>query len=137
MKTVDTKNKVIERLRKIPIVEIVCEQCAIGKTTFYRWKAEDSDFAKEVDEALQEGAEHVSDMAESQLLTAIQNGNMTGIMFWLKNRSPHYRTKVDVSGEIRHTQALTPDQKAAVEKAFRLAHLSVSNEEPHGKQDAK
>jgi hypothetical protein len=32
----------------------------------------------------------MNDMAESQLLNAVRDGNMTGIIFWLKSRHKAY-----------------------------------------------
>lgn len=90
------KNKelLLEQLRKTPIIEIVCNKIGIGRTTFYRMREQDPDFAKKADGALLEGTKFVSDAAESQLLNAIREGNLTAVIFWLKNKHPDYKQKL-------------------------------------------
>lgn len=90
------KNKelLIEQFSKTPIVEIVCNKIGIGRTTYYRMREQDPDFAKKADKAISRGTEFVCDVAESQLLSAIQNGDLTAIIFWLKNKHPDYKQKL-------------------------------------------
>jgi hypothetical protein len=57
-------------------------------------REQDQDFAQQADEALQEGTKFVCDVAESQLLNAIRDGNLTAIIFWLKNKHPDYKQKI-------------------------------------------
>jgi hypothetical protein len=35
----------------------------------------------------------MNDIAESKLLSAVKDGNMTAIIFWLKNNNPRYSDK--------------------------------------------
>lgn len=117
----------LEQLRKLPIVSIACEKTGIGRATYYRWKKEDEDFAKAADEALSDGTQLVSDMAESQLLGAIRDGNLGAVMYWLKHRNPHYNTKLEITARLKQVEdALTPEQEAAITEALRLASLSGS-----------
>ena len=44
---------------------------------------------KDIWEAHEEGREKMLDMAEGKLMTAIQNGDMTGIIFTLKTQGKH------------------------------------------------
>jgi hypothetical protein len=114
----------LEQLRKVPIVSIACEKAGIGRATFYRWKKEDEAFAKAADEAVSEGTHLVSDMAESQLLGAIRDGNLGAVMYWLKHRNANYNTKLEVTAKIKTEQeALTPEQRALIEKAIELSAL--------------
>lgn len=114
----------LEQLRKVPIVSIACEKAGIGRATYYRWKKEDEEFARTAEEALSEGTQLVSDMAESQLLTAIRDGNLGAVMYWLKHRNPHYNTKLEVTAKIKsQDEALTPEQRALIEKAIELSAL--------------
>lgn len=89
-KTEKHKAEIIEQLRKIPIIQIVVERVGIARCTFYRWKAEDKDFREKVNQATKEGRGLITDLAESQLINNIKNGNMTGIIFWLKNNDSRY-----------------------------------------------
>lgn len=127
----------LEQLRKVPIVQFACEKTGIGRATYYRWRKEDPEFAKMSDEALEEGTFLVSDMAESQLLTAIRDGNLGAVMYWLRHRNPHYNSKLEVTARIKSMdEKLTPEQEAAITEALRLASFSddpVSlSSSPHG-----
>lgn len=115
----------LEQLKKIPIVSIACEKAGIGRATYYRWKKEDEDFAKIANEALAEGTQLVSDMAESQLLGAIRDGNLGAVMYWLKHRNPHYNNKLEVTTRLKNTdEELTPEQETAISEALRLASFT-------------
>jgi hypothetical protein len=115
----------LEQLRKIPIIQIACEKTGIGRATYYRWRKEDPEFASCADEALAEGTFLVSDMAESQLLTAIRDGNLGAVMYWLKHRNPHYNSKLEVTARIKSLDdKLTPEQEAAITEALRLASIT-------------
>ena len=120
----NNKQLIIEQLKKVPIVEVACEKVGIGRATYYRWKNEDSEFAVLADEAINEGAALVNDMAESQLMSAIRDKNLTAIIFWLKHHHPSYATKVEVTARLRaDNEVLTPKQEALVTKALKLAAL--------------
>ncbi len=43
-------------LKKTPIVQVACERSSVGRATYYRWKKDDADFAKQADEALDQSA---------------------------------------------------------------------------------
>lgn len=114
----------LEQLRKVPIVSIACEKAGIGRATYYRWKKEDEEFAKAADEAASEGTHLVSDMAESQLLGAIRDGNLGAVMYWLKHRNANYNTKLEVTARIKQeNDSLTPEQEAAITEALKMASL--------------
>jgi hypothetical protein len=92
------KQLLLEEMRKTPVIEIVCKKNSVGRATYYRWRKEDSKFADAADDALKEGESKVSDLAESRLISAIQMGNMTAIIFWLKNHNPKYAdSKAEIS----------------------------------------
>jgi hypothetical protein len=118
------KKALIEQLKKTPIVQICCEKVNIGRATYYRWRKDDEEFVKLADEAIAEGNELVNDMAESQLMAAIRDGNLGGIIFWLKHHHPRYATRVEVTARLKHDdENLTPEQEALVTKALKLAAL--------------
>jgi len=115
----------LEQLRKVPIVHFACEKTGIGRATYYRWRKEDPEFLKASDEALGEGTLLVSDMAESQLLTAIRDGNLGAVMYWLKHRNANYNSKLEVTARIKTMDdTLTPEQEAAITEALKLASLT-------------
>lgn len=130
MKT-NQKAELIKQLKKTPIVEVACKKLGIGRATYYRWKKDDPKFAEEAEFALDEGSQLVNDMAESQLINAIKEGNMTGIIFWLKNHHKQYSPKLEVTtknGDV----PLTDEQKELVRKSLAMAFSNNSDlEENH------
>lgn len=118
------KKELLEKLKETPVVEVACRKIGIARATYYRWKINDEKFSKEADLALEAGSALVNDMAESQLLTAIKDQNMTAIIFWLKHHHPAYATKVEVTANLKNqNEVLTPEQEALVTKALQLASL--------------
>lgn len=115
----------LEQLKKMPIVQIACEKAGISRATYYRWRKEDPDFALSADEALHDGVALVSDIAESQLLTQIRDGNLGAVMYWLKHRNANYNNKLEVTARIKQdTDTLTPEQEAAITQALKMASLT-------------
>lgn len=118
------KSELIDQLKKTPIIQLACEKVGIGRATFYRWRKDDEKFAQDTDEALGDGKLLVNDMAESQLMSAIRDQNMTAIIFWLRNNHKQYTNKVEVTASVKNLdQKLTPEQQAVVEQALKLANL--------------
>jgi len=118
------KALIVDQLSKTPIIQAVCEKINIGRSTFYRWKAEDVEFSKAVDEALAEGTAFVSDVAESRLIEAIRDKNLRAIFFWLKSHSSRYATKVELNGSLRiQNEPLTEEQQVIITKALKLSGL--------------
>ncbi len=124
MKTMIQKEEMLEILRRTPIVATACQKCGISRATFYRWKAESKTFAQQVDKALAEGCDLINDLAESQLLTAIKNQNLSSVYFWLKNHHKTYADKLQVMAQVEHKDSpLTPAQRALIKKALSLAGI--------------
>lgn len=123
------KENLIEQLRKTPIVQVACEKLGIGRTTFYRWKKEDREFAEAVEIAINSGADLVSDMAESKLVGSIKEGNLSAIFFWLKNRHKSYATKLEMVGSSKPIiEQLSPEQEAIIQKALELSTFTLPEE---------
>jgi hypothetical protein len=116
------KQSLCDQLQKTPIVQLACEKLGIGRATFYRWRKEDEEFARNADESLCEGVKLMNDMAESQLLSAIKNQNMTAIIFWLKNRHRSYAQRVEVTAKLEDKE-LSEEQREMVQKALTLGGL--------------
>jgi hypothetical protein len=117
------KEKLVEALRKTPIVQVACQRAGTSKATFYRWRSEDQGFLVDSDKALTDGKELISDMAISQLISAIRDKNLGAIKFWLSNHHPDYKTKVEIGGSVSVSPELTPEQSALVQQALKLAGL--------------
>lgn len=115
------KTLLIDQLRKTPIVSIACEKTGIGRTSYYRWRDEDKDFATLADKSLAEGILLMNDMAESQLLTAIKEGNITSVFYWLNHRHKAYSNKLEINGSIEtKNRELSEEQMGQIKKALHL-----------------
>lgn len=118
------KELLINQLKHTPIVQIACEKTGVSRATYYRWRKDDREFAQKADQAISDGNALVNDMAESQLMSAIRDKNLTAIIFWLKNHHPSYATKVEVTARLKQgDETLTPEQEALVTKALKLVTL--------------
>lgn len=129
MKTESHKSKLVEQIKKTPIIQIACEKTGVSRATYYRWRKLDAKFREESDQALLDGAALVNDMAESQLISAIRSQNMTAIIFWLKHHHKDYKTRIEVSGKIKTVdEILTPEQQELIKKAIKMASFKeISN----------
>lgn len=63
-------------------VSLSCEKVGISRFAFYRWREEDSDFNREVEEI----NERTLDFVESKLMQGIQDGNARMIIFFLSTK---------------------------------------------------
>lgn len=111
-----------EELKKVPIVLVACEKSSISRNSVYRWKREDKEFSKKMEEALAEGEALVNDMSESQLLTLIKEKNWSAISFWLRHRNPRFKDKIEVTSRNENDE-LTPSQAETVRQALKLANI--------------
>jgi hypothetical protein len=120
------KEKILDHLRKAPIVQVACDRAGVSRATYYRWRKEDEDFLNDSDDALAFGRRFISDMAESQLISAIKDQNMTAIIFWLKNHDPSYKQKVELSGQVdtKPQDPMTPEQEQAIKRALQIAKMA-------------
>ena len=128
------KEQVIEKLKQLPIVQVACEKSGISRATYYRWRNDDPKFTKLSDIALREGRLLINDIAESQLLTAIKDQNMTAIIFWLKYNHPSYTTRVEITANTKIIDdKLTPEQQETLKNALILGSLLKTG----GQEDEK
>lgn len=135
-KTVDArikkdKESFLQILEKNPVIHIAIERSGVSKATFYRWRADDAEFAQKVEEAMLEGKGLVSDIAISQLIAAIKEKNLGAIKFWLQNHHPDYANKLHVTAEVQEEIILPPDQEALLRRALELVSLPASQND-HG-----
>ena len=129
-KITSDKNHLIKELQKMPIVEIACKRANVPRSTYYRWRKDDMEFANFCDEALVMSTDTINDLAESQLISAIKEKNTTAITFWLKHRHKAYKARVEISASAeKPLDELTTEQAEIVSKALALAGLK----EDHGK----
>lgn len=119
------KKLILEQLRINPIVQIACQKSGISRATYYRWCHKDTEFKNQASIALQEGTLLINDLAESQLLSAIKDQNLTAIIFWLKNHHADYTEKIQVSTKDQETdEKLTPQEERLIKQALILAGVN-------------
>lgn len=123
MKKSKYQNQFLEELTHIPIIQVACEKTGLSRNSVYRWRKEDSVFAKKMDEALADGVALVNDMSESQLLNLIKEKSWPAISFWLRHRNDNYKAKVQIDGSLKTISELSPDQEKTVKEALKLAGL--------------
>lgn len=76
--------------------EQIAKNMGIATGTLYDWKAK----FEEISEALKKGKEVVDYEVENALVKEALSGNVTAIIFWLKNRRPDkWRDKPEVPGD--------------------------------------
>ena len=123
-----TKILFLTQIHKIPIIQVACEKVGVARSTIYRWIDEDKEFAKALKEALAEGETLINEMSESQLISLIREKNWQAISFWLRKRSPRFKDRIEITGQLKTPQKeMTPEQQIIVAEALRLAKLSSLN----------
>ncbi len=98
MKTNKSKELFLEQLKQTPIIEVACKKTSMARATYYHLRKNDPKFAELADLALSEGKMLINDLGESQLISGMKDGNMTAIIFWLKNNHVSYKQKGFQSG---------------------------------------
>ena len=127
-RTAVNRQLMIEQLRKTPIVQVACEKTSVARSTYYRWREEDPEFAKQADKALAGGVALVNDMAESQLLSAIRDRNISAIFYWLNHRHSAYSNKLEITAKVKN-EVVTPEQAELIKKALENANLIMKGED--------
>lgn len=95
--------------------EMIMQNLGISRTTFYEYRKKYSAFAK----ALKNGKEVVDFAVENALLKKALAGDVTAMIFWLKNRQrDKWRDKQDheitgKDGGPIETSVLTPEERQA------------------------
>lgn len=125
MKKNKFQDKFLDELKKVPIVQVACEKTGLSRNSIYRWRKEDKNFSKKMDESLMEGVDLVNDMSESQLLTLIKEKDYPAISFWLRHRNSNYKNKIEVTTK-EDSEELTPSQAKIVKQALMLAKITKS-----------
>jgi hypothetical protein len=109
--------------KSLGIVQTACKKAQISRTTFYTWKKSDPDFAAAVEEV-----QNVAlDFAEEALFKAIQEGNISGIIFYLK-------TKGKDRGYVER-QEVVGSQVKPLEVSLTLSAKDLSSDDPDPEEE--
>lgn len=131
----EDKKRLLAQLEKTPIVEAACSRVGLPRATYYRWRKDDQAFAVLCDETIERSIGRVSDLAESQLINAIKNQNMTAITFWLKHHSIRYRNRLEIDARVQTVQQeLTPEQANLINEALQLAGIAANKGDENAKR---
>lgn len=86
-KTTRNKRKFLKEFKRMMcVISFTCRKIGIKRATYYYWISKDMVFKARVLRALENQAVEVED----RLLRAIVEGNITAIIFYLKNKHPDY-----------------------------------------------
>lgn len=99
-KTEQHKKAILDALEKsLGVVTTACKSVGIGRTSFYDWMKEDSEFKKKVEDI----NDIALDFAESSLHKQIKDGNTTATIFYLKTKGKRRgyveRQEIENTGE--------------------------------------
>lgn len=80
----------------------------ISRTTLYYWRNSDA----ELDEMMKEVEEGLIDFSESKLMEAIQDGNLTAIIFHLKTKGKNrgYIEGQEIKATVEHARQLSQEE---------------------------
>lgn len=86
------KEKVLEALKQMPVIEVACKRSGISRATYYRWCKEDISFKTATCISLSEGKGLINDAVESQLISSALSGKFASMKFWLTHNHQNYKT---------------------------------------------
>lgn len=110
MVTPDDKTKFLAELEEIPIPSVACKRVGISKASIYRWKKDDPDFRKSMEEAIVIGRDNITDLGEGKLVSLMKDGNFRAIKYWLEsNNKRYYRPRKPYSAPPSHRVIHTVD----------------------------
>lgn len=87
------KRKLLEELAKNPIIGFACAKVGLSRATYYRWREENIVFEVDANLAIAKGRAVINDLAESQLISAIKDRQISAISLWLTHNHPVYTYK--------------------------------------------
>lgn len=90
------QTKLLEHLAESGNISFACKRAGISRETYYRW-CDDEEFEQQANKSRTSGKEFVNDLAHSQLIRNIQDGDMSAIKFQLSNCHDDYHPKKSTS----------------------------------------
>jgi len=114
----EIKKMIPTLLEKNPIIAFVCQKTGISRQTYYRWLEEYSKFKRDCENAIINGKQNINDLAYSKLIELIKSGNITAIIFWLKNNHADFK---ESSQQVKIIQEkLSPEQSKLLDRALNI-----------------
>lgn len=112
------QEKVLEVLAESGNISYACKRAGISRETYYAWR-EDRVFGFNADKAVENGKAFVNDLAHTQLIRNIQDGNFGAVRFQLTSCHPDYQPR-----KPRPTETMTP-----------VDHIEITIAEPRSGSD--
>ena len=113
------KENVLEEIKNIPILLMVCKKTNVSRATIYRWLQTDPIFRKEYEKSKVQGSEGINDIAKLNLITKIKDGDFKAIVFWLTHRDKDFAERKWFI-ETLEKPGLTLEQIAGFAERLRL-----------------
>lgn len=125
------KQMLLEQMKRTPTIEQACQKVGVSRMTVLRWRKKSKYFDGEVENALREGRDFVSDIAETQMFNLIGQGKQEMIKYFLSHNNPRYANKLELSGTVStKDEPLTAEQKALRRQALKLSSLRNHGKNP-------
>lgn len=132
-----TQKTLLEQLTKMPIVQVAVDKSGISRATFYRMCKESKKFKEDVDRAIEQGRLLVNDMAEAQIISAIKDRNITGLIYWLNHNHPLYKTRIEIEANHKMIDGkISKEQEKIIKQAIKLISPSIA-EVPNEKTETE
>lgn len=112
------KAKLLQYLKDSGNISYACKRAGVSRETYYKWRKSKA-FAEEADIAIDYGKGFVNDLAHTQLIQNIQQGNMGAVKFQLISCHPDYQPRKPWPRETQtapppvteiHIHAIDPDE---------------------------
>lgn len=129
------RQALIAQLERTPIIELACDKVGVSRTTFYRWIHSSKEFTKAVEKSMTTGREFINDLAESQVISLIKQGEIKAIRLWLAHNSNRYANKLELTGTVSTNTELSTEQKKAIREALTLSSVGKHAKVQKGKTD--
>jgi hypothetical protein len=116
-----TKAAIIKRLSEVRIVEIACKSVGISRSTYYRWIQDDETFKLYCEDAIRQGTDTISDLAESQLVSKIKSGDFRAVVYWLEHHSRDYKPRSKYPAEeVDHFKEMSDEEFEFVSRSVEI-----------------
>lgn len=123
------------QLERTPIIELACDKVGVSRTTFYRWIRTSKTFAKDVEKSMATGRDFINDLAESQVISLIKQGDIKAIRLWLAHNNARYANKLELLGTVTTKSELSIEQKKEIREALTLSSVGKHAKVHKGKAD--
>ena len=119
------KQALLEALKEVPVIAAACKRAGIGRATYYRWRKENSQFLRQIEDAMAQGFELINDLSEGQIITLIKEKKMPAITLWLKYHHPRYGSKAKSYTKPATAEDLTTEERKIILEALALTSGKV------------